>query len=73
MFCKDCGCVGNALKKKPGSLLIEVILWLWMIVPGLIYTVWRINAGKPACSSCGSRNIIPANSPIARRLQNENV
>lgn len=51
-----------------GSLVIEIILWLLMILPGAIYTVWRLTTKAPACRECGSRELIPPDSPRALKL-----
>ena len=64
-YCKTCGHSGATHVKTPGSLGIEIVLWLLLIVPGLIYSVWRISARKPACSACGSTDLVPPDSPVA--------
>ncbi len=65
LFCTSCGHQGMPSRSTPGSILIEIVLWLCFIVPGLIYSIWRINKRHDTCSSCGSNNLIPANSPKA--------
>jgi hypothetical protein len=64
-YCKTCGHTGATTTKTPGSLGIEIVLWLLLIVPGVIYSVWRLSARKPACTACGSVDIVPADSPVA--------
>lgn len=66
-FCKVCGYVGATKRHMPGSIFIEIILWLCFIIPGLIYTIWRHSASKQVCKSCGSKEIIPTDSPIAKQ------
>lgn len=51
-----------------GSLLIEIILWLAFIVPGLIYTVWRHTSRYAACSACGANELVPVTTPGGREL-----
>ena len=41
MICTKCGHVGKPKKKVKGSIFIEIILWLMLIVPGLIYSIWK--------------------------------
>lgn len=65
MFCKSCGHSGPSKNHTPGSLLIEIVLWICFIVPGLVYSLWRLSAKKAACSACGSLDLVPPNSPIA--------
>lgn len=66
--CKTCESVGEPKSATPGSILIELILWLCFLVPGLIYSFWRLSARHEVCSSCGSKEIVPIDSPIGRRL-----
>jgi rRNA maturation endonuclease Nob1 len=67
-FCKVCGHVGGTKRHMPGSIFIEIILRCCLIVPGLIYSVWRHSASKQVCKSCGSNEVIPTDSPIAKQL-----
>jgi len=68
-LCTNCGNIGPSKRHMPGSLLIEIVLWCFFIVPGLIYSLWRHSASKPSCAKCGSQQIIPADSPMAKKLQ----
>ncbi len=65
MFCPNCGTIGTPKKVTKGSILIEIVLWLFMILPGLLYSLWRLSTRHSACPSCGAPNMIPANSPKA--------
>lgn len=65
MFCKTCGHNGATASKTPGSMAIEIVLWLCFIIPGLVYSLWRISARKAACSACGSIDLVPPDSPVA--------
>lgn len=64
-YCLRCGYTGEPTTVTPGSILIELVLWLFMIVPGLVYSLWRINRRHDACPKCGSADLIPADSPRA--------
>lgn len=66
-YCPSCGSVNDGKRHVPGSILIELVLWLCMLIPGLIYSIWRHAASKKACALCKSTGLIPANSPRARR------
>lgn len=68
MFCKSCHFVDSTKRNMPGSILIEIILWLCFLIPGIIYTLWRHSATKQVCKSCGSKEIIPINSPLAQQI-----
>jgi hypothetical protein len=52
----------------PGSILIEIILWLCFLVPGFIYTIWRHSSTKQVCGTCGSKDVIPVDSPLAKKM-----
>jgi uncharacterized protein DUF4339 len=64
MFCNACGDI--VMTKPRGSSGIEVILWLFFCLPGLIYSVWRLCGSK--CSRCGSQSLIPVDSANAHRM-----
>ena len=66
--CKDCGAVGDPVTVTKGSLGIEVVLWLWFLLPGLVYSIWRHASRFDGCSSCGGANLIPVDSPVGRRM-----
>jgi hypothetical protein len=67
-LCTKCLFQGTMKKDTPGSFLIEVILWLAFIVPGIIYSIWRLSNKKLMCPQCKSSEIIPADSEMAKRL-----
>jgi len=64
--CMTCGSEGDPVAKTKGSLLIEIVLWLCLIVPGLIYSVWRLTSRHSACSVCGATNLVPCDTPAAK-------
>jgi hypothetical protein len=66
--CTTCGHHGKPAKRTPGSFLIEVVLWLCFLVPGLIYSLWRLSARHEVCAGCGARTLVPANSPVGQRV-----
>lgn len=69
MYCPQCGTTAKPRKHTPGSFLVELVLWLFLIVPGLIYSVWRVSSRKSVCPACGNDRIVPADSPVARTMQ----
>ena len=66
LYCPNCGTVGRPKKVTRGSFLIELFLWLMFIVPGLIYSIWRLSTRASVCPACGAPNMIPTDSPKAR-------
>jgi hypothetical protein len=65
LYCVTCGTTGRPKSVTRGSLLIEVFLWLCFIVPGFLYSLWRLTTRHKACGTCGSEQIIPPSSPRA--------
>ncbi len=65
-ICTECYHVGKG--KTPGSFLIELVLWCFMIVPGLIYTIWRNGKKGKMCPECRSISMISASTPRGKKL-----
>ena len=63
-ICSNCGTIGKPKTIVKGTFLIEVFLWLFLIVPGIIYTIWRVSTKYKGCST----NIVPLNSPRGKEL-----
>jgi len=56
--CNSC----NESTDKPhhrGNGWIELILWLWLVVPGLIYSIWRRSGSLGTCPSCFKEELAP--------------
>lgn len=66
--CTACGTVAKPKRVTKGSILIEIVLWLTFIIPGLVYSIWRHTTRHNACAACGSASLIPAESPAGRKL-----
>jgi len=66
-ICTSCGTMNSAVKRYSGSILIEIVLWLFFIIPGLVYSLHRITTGRVVCRKCGGQ-VVPATSPVGRRL-----
>lgn len=64
-WCPNCGTTGAPVSVTRGSILIEIVLWLCFLVPGLIYSIWRLTTRYKACPSCSAPNMIPLDSPRA--------
>lgn len=68
LVCTACGTKGVPRRTTPGSFLIELFLWCCFLVPGLIYSLWRLSSRKAVCSACGGAQLVPPDSPVGRRL-----
>lgn len=69
--CLQCGTAQYGDRTLPGSGWIELILWLWLIVPGVIYSIWRRSKKRPTCAACGSRDVAAISSPVGAQLVRE--
>lgn len=65
--CIRCHTIGEPKLQTKGSFLIEVILWLLFIIPGLIYSIWRHTSRERVCRSCHGP-VIDTTSPEGQRL-----
>jgi hypothetical protein len=63
LICSACGTVGKPKTETRGSIFIEIILWLCFLVPGLIYTIWRLTTRRPVCRACGGAQLLPLDTP----------
>ena len=68
MLCPNCGTQGRPKTVTKGSILIEIVLWLCLIVPGLIYSIWRLTSRHKACPACDAPGMIPIDSPRAQQI-----
>ena len=70
-ICTTCGYMGKMDKTVKGHFVIEIILWICWLLPGLIYTIWRLNNKTNICPKCGKDNVVDAESPIGKKLVKE--
>ncbi len=70
-ICTSCGFQGKAKMQTRGSFAMEIVLWLAFIIPGLIYSIWRLTSKKEVCPSCDQPTMIPRESPRGRQLVQE--
>lgn len=67
MVCPACGTRGEPKQITRGSTGIELVLWLCFIIPGLIYSLWRLSTRHPGCPSCGAA-MIGTDTPNGKSL-----
>ena len=67
-ICKECGYAGPMKMVTEGSFMIEVILWLCFLSPGLIYSLWRSSTKRRRCPECKSPSLVPTDSPVGSKL-----
>ncbi|HEU0080601.1 MAG TPA: hypothetical protein VFQ72_01060 [Candidatus Paceibacterota bacterium] len=68
LICTQCGHVGKPVYATKGSFGIEMLLWLFFLVPGLIYSIWRLSSKTNVCEQCKSPSLIPVTSPNAKSI-----
>lgn len=61
MVCLQCGCKTTETRTN-GHIGIEILLWIFFCLPGLLYSAWRIITRCKVCSQCKSDKLIPADS-----------
>ena len=68
VICRNCGSIGKSVTISPRSLFLEIVLWCAGLFPGVIYSLWCAHVAYNACGKCHSRDIVPVNSPVGRKL-----
>ena len=68
VICTRCGTRDAPTTATSGSIIIEIILWLTFIIPGVLYSIWRLTTRKKVCRACGSTELVPPDSPLGRKL-----
>lgn len=67
-ICHVCGYVGRPKSHTRGSLLLEILLWLIFLIPGIIYSLWRLSTRQKVCPKCLTPNMIPEDTPKGQEL-----
>lgn len=68
LICTTCGAQTDEPRSKTkGSFVIEVVLWLAFVIPGLLYSLWRQSTRQKVCPACGNATLILANTPDGRK------
>ncbi len=73
LVCTNYGHVGDTTKVTKGHFALEVVLWLCFLVPGFIYSIWRLTTRHGACPVCGDLNLLPTSAPMAQKFLRENL
>lgn len=66
--CTSCGSQVRPKSMTPGTFAMELLLWLCFLVPGVIYSVWRIASRYAGCPVCNAKNCIPIETPAAQSI-----
>lgn len=57
MVCERCATVAVPKTITKGAFLIELVLWCAFLVPGLVYSLWRLTTRYEGCPACGGQMI----------------
>lgn len=75
-ICGDCNSVLEFDTAKRGSKFVSILLWSTLVIPGLIYDIWRSRKVKKICYYCGSDFVFEDSlqarefiKPIAKKLE----
>ena len=69
LVCTSCGHeTDHPDRVKPGSGWLTATLLVCMVVPGVVYWVWRQTMKETRCPLCSRATLIPAASPIGRSI-----
>ena len=52
--CAQCGYQGPAEPLAPGKMWMEAVFWVAFLVPGVIYSLWRLFRRQYLCPQCKS-------------------
>lgn len=70
-ICTSCGGIGRPRTIIRGNFCIEIVLWLLFLVPGIIYSIWRVSTRIKVCPQCEKPSMIPIDSPVGQKLLKE--
>ena len=73
LVCTTCGHHASPKTATRGSFLIELVLWLMFLVPGLIYSLWRLSTRQQQCVACGGTALVPPDTPAGKKLLRDNA
>lgn len=51
-ICMECSCQRDPIWVNRGWWIIEIAMWLLLIVPGVIYSIWRRVRKQQVCPNC---------------------
>lgn len=67
-ICTNCGTKAVPKLITKGNLGLEICLWILVIVPGIVYSIWRHASRYKGCPNCKAPNMIPLDSPMAKKI-----
>lgn len=68
-MCVTCGSEVKPKTRVKGSVVTEFVLWIFFLLPGVIYSIWRLSTKEKVCTACGASTLVPIDSPVALHLR----
>jgi len=69
MICRNCETISEPKIIPVGNVAIEIILWLFLLIPGIIYSIFvRSRPDKLLCPSCNQDAMIDPYSPVGQQI-----
>lgn len=65
-YCLRCHSTMTPRSFTRGSFWIELVLWCCFLLPGVLYSLWRLTTRSKVCRVCGGGDHVPLDSPVAR-------
>jgi hypothetical protein len=70
--CGRCGYIGPAEPQAPGKTWLEGVFWIAFVLPGFLYSMWRLFGRRylcPRCREVGRDVTVPVGRKIAMVLR----
>ncbi|MHB8767352.1 MAG: hypothetical protein ACYDA8_23850 [Deferrisomatales bacterium] len=70
--CRHCGYAGPAEPLAPGRAVVEALLWIAFLIPGVLYSLWRLFGRRylcPRCKTAATEVRVPAGRRTAMVLR----
>lgn len=67
-LCLECGCQREPVMANRGMLIIELLMWLLYILPGVIYSIWRRVRKQEICPNCRTPSVVLTASSRAMKM-----
>jgi hypothetical protein len=68
MICTVCYAIGDSVIVKSGSYRLQLILYLFGIIPGILYRKWRDSTARRACAHCKQDALVSLYTHQGRRV-----
>lgn len=69
MLCTDCHVTEHPATVLDGSDRLEMLAWLFLVIPGWLYCAWRHASRSKVCGVCGGGSLVREARRAAERLE----